>query len=89
MYSYVIPVLAIILILAALYMLFFAAFKNISPAQVTIIIDADVREGVEQQVLTAKRVADRYFTNASVYVRGGDDDYVDILCRSYRIEKWT
>ena len=82
---YLIPVSAIILILAALYILFFAAVRDIGDARVDIIINAD-GECAEQQVITAKRVASRYFKNSAVYVRGGNKTYAEALCRAYGAE---
>ena len=87
MCSYVIPVIVIILILAVLYILFRAAFRDISSGKVEIVIDADNIDGLDGLIMTAKYVAGKYFENADVYICGGDEKYVDALCRSYDVQK--
>ena len=89
MYSYVVPVIVMIMILAVLYILFRAAFRKVSSGRVEIVIDADSIEGLDGLILTAKYVAGKYFENADVYIRGSNEKYVDALCRSYGVEKKT
>lgn len=83
--QYIIPLL-ITLLLAVFWVFLLKNFHGSTKAAVEIIISGDEKaEQLENTVLVAKAAAERYFKNANVYIRGGDDAYIDILCRRYHV----
>ncbi|MBQ7036135.1 MAG: hypothetical protein IJN74_01430 [Clostridia bacterium] len=72
--------------LALFAVLLFRSLHGSTEASVEIIISGD--EGAEQlenTVMIAKQAAERYFKNASVYIRGGEGAYIDALCQRYHV----
>ncbi len=85
--QYIVPLLiTVCLALAAL--LLFRAMGVPAEGSVEIIITGDEKaENIENTVAMAKRLSERYFKNARVYIRGGDDTYVSALCRRYGVRR--
>lgn len=86
MYDYIIPFIVVSMVLSAIYILLRGTMKQSGNARVEIIIDADSSpEEAEELVITAKAIAGKYFVNADVYIRGGDEKMAETLCRAYNI----
>ncbi len=85
--QYGIPLL-ITLLLVWTVVLLIRAITVPARTYVEIIISGDdVPEDVENAVITAKRLAEKYFENASVYVKGQDNIYINAICRRFGIER--
>ncbi len=85
--QYGIPLLITLLLIWTVVLLVRAI---VAPARtyVEIIVSGDdVPEDVENAVMTAKRLAERYFENACVYVRGKDNIYIDAICRRFDVKR--
>lgn len=87
MYGLFLPALVAGLVLWALFILLHAALKSEKRVNVEIIIDACGAEDIEGLVINAKNAAQKYFDNASIYIRGGDEEYCEVLCKAYDIQK--
>ena len=87
MFGYFLPALAISFILWAAFILFHAAVKCDSSVKVQIIIDAGDERDIEELVIAAKNVANKYFDNADIFVRGSDEEYCEILCKAHNVQK--
>ncbi|MBE7024556.1 MAG: hypothetical protein E7408_00675 [Ruminococcaceae bacterium] len=85
--EYIVPLL-ITVCLAAAALLLLRAMGVPADGSVEIIItgDEDV-ENIENTVAMAKRLGQRYFSNARVYIRGSDSTYVNALCKRYGVLK--
>ncbi len=83
--QYGIPLLiTLCLILATVVLL--RSVHGTAEATVEIIISGDEQaENIENTVMIAKQMAQRYFKNASVYIRGEGSTYIDALCRRYDV----
>ena len=65
----------------------FAEFPH-SGNTVEIIIDGDTEnENLEMLIRSAKTVSEKYLIGARIYIQGGDEKEVNILCRCYDIER--
>lgn len=85
--NYAIPLL-ITFLLAAFCILLLRVIPGSTGARVEMIITGDEKaENMEKAVIIAKRLAQRYFKNAEVYVRGGANTYIDALCRRYDVRR--
>lgn len=82
-----IPILITVSVAAAVYILLQAVGVP-AGGRVEIIISGDEQtDAIENTVILAKQMSQRYFKNASVFIRGGDDTYVRALCHRYSIDR--
>lgn len=59
-----------------------------SDKSVEIIIDGnEATEELEKLILSAKIVTDRHFNGARIFIHGGNEPEVDMLCKRYGITK--
>ena len=85
--DYCIPLLITFLLASLAVILLYAVPKG-TETPVEIIVSGDEKtENIEKTVLCARRIAGRYFKNVSVYIRGGQDAYIDVLCRRYHVQR--
>ncbi|MDD6308650.1 MAG: hypothetical protein PUB07_04770 [Clostridia bacterium] len=83
--QYGIPIL-ITLLLVCMVVLLLRAVRAPVRTYVEIIVSGDeCPEDLENAVITAKLLAERYFDDACVYVRGKDNAYIDMICRRYGV----
>ena len=55
---------------------------------VEIIIDGDASsENIEMLIRSAKVLAERYLPGARIYIQGGNDEEINILCRCFGVER--
>lgn len=55
---------------------------------VKIIIDGDASpENLEGLVIAAKTVSEKYLLGAQIYIKGGSEFEVNLLCKRYNIQK--
>lgn len=72
--------------LAALVYLLIHAVGKPAGGHVEIIISGDENaESIENTVMMAKQLSQRYFRDASICIRGGEATYVGALCKRYNI----
>ncbi|MBR5218159.1 MAG: hypothetical protein IKV89_00365 [Clostridia bacterium] len=87
--EYIISVICIIIFALAFYLILRAVTPS-SNMKIEIIIDArQGEEETEKTIVAAKLIADRHFKNAEIYIRGGNPDYVETLCRQYGIVEYN
>lgn len=88
MWGYFISLLSVIL-LVILSIVFLNRFSiQCNDKSVEIIIDGnEATEELEKLILSAKIVTDRHFKGARIYIHGGNEPEVDILCKRYGIIK--
>ncbi len=83
--QYIVPLL-ITVCLALVAILLLRAMGVPAGGSVEIIIAGDEKaENIENTVAMAKRLSEQYFKNARVYIRGGENTYVNALCRRYGV----
>lgn len=85
--QYFIPIIITVLIWAVLYILINAVGAP-ADGKVEIIISGEEQaDCIENTVIMAKQLSQRYFKNASVFIRGGEDTYVHALCQRYSVDR--
>ena len=85
--QYIVPFLITVCLAAAAFILL-RAIGVPAGGNVEIIIAGDEgAENIENTVAMAKRLSQRYFSGARVYIRGGDTTYVNALCARYGVER--
>lgn len=87
LFTYIIPLLITVCLAATALVLLYAVGVPADGSVEIIITGEEGKENIENTVAIAKRLSQRYFTGARVYVRGGDSTYVNALCRRYDVLK--
>ncbi len=86
--EYLVAGIIVLMLAVSSYILISAMLGDIEKTRIEIVIDADTAdEDFEYAVITAKRVADKYFRNCDVYIRGGENELVDALCRTHGVTR--
>jgi hypothetical protein len=86
--DYVVAGVIVFLLLLSSYILIKATMGDIEKTKIEIVIDGDTADDeLEFAVMTAKNVAEKHFKNCDVYIRGGDFELVEALCRTYGISR--
>ncbi len=74
----------IILLFAAGYIILNSLLSQKADSVIEIIIDGDkAGERLEDIALSVRIVADRYFQNPALYIRGGREELRDAVCKVY------
>ncbi len=85
--QYIIPLIISLCIAAVVYILLYAAGRP-AEGDVEIIIGGEEQtESVENTVAMARWLSERYFKDARIYIRGGEERYVSTLCRRYGVRR--
>ena len=86
--QYILPALLVFLVgIIGLVILNFSLLR-LSSESVKIVIDGDASpENLEGLVIAAKDVAERYLIGAQIYIEGGSEFQVDLLCKRYDVQK--
>ena len=72
------------LLFAVSYIISNALSAQNADAVIEITIDGDkAGEQLENIALSVRIVADKYFNNSAIYIRGGRDDLANSVCRVY------
>ncbi len=85
--QFLVPILITVCIFAAVYILLTAVGMPAGGNVEIIISGEEQADCIENTVIMAKQLSERYFKNASVFIRGGDDTYVRAICRRYNIKR--
>ena len=85
--QFLVPILITVCIFAAVYILLSAVGAPAGGNVEIIISGEEETDYIENTVVMAKQLSERYFKNASVFIRGGEDTYVRALCRRYGIDR--
>ena len=85
--QYIVPLIISVCLAAMVYILVYAQGKP-AGGNVEIIICGEERtENVEHTVAMARQLSERYFKDAHIYIRGGEEQYVSALCRRYGVRR--
>ena len=88
MNAIIVPIVVSLLIMASFGVVMSAVLKNGDVRGMDIIIDADkAGECLEGMVIKAKNAAGGELSGAGVYIRGGNEKEVLMLCRAYEVER--
>lgn len=88
MMNIILPLLAAVCIAAAVFIALSAVMSCGDGDEIEIFIDADkAGERLEEVVLGTLLVAEKYFKNSAVYIKGGEEKKTDALCRTYGVLK--
>lgn len=86
MYEYIVPLLILGAIAAAAFIVIRAVFSSPTSVEMEIVINADEENSeTERAVVTTRYIAEKYFKNAKIYLRGKDEKYIQYLCRTYGV----
>lgn len=84
MIEYVIPFIILGLIFLTGLIIFKALTQADNATHVDIIIDGECdEERLEQALISARAVSERYFPDSKIYINGGNEKLVSALCRAY------
>ena len=85
--QYIVPLFISVCLAAAVFLLFYAEGRPAGGAIEIIIGGDETAESVEHTVAMARRLSERYFKNAQIYIRGGEERYVSALCKRYGVQR--
>ena len=78
----------LILLFAAGYIISNAVLSQKADSVIEITIDGDkAGEQLENIALSVRIVADKYFKNSAVFIRGGRQELTDAVCKVYGMTK--
>lgn len=84
--EYIVAGIIVFMLAVSSYILIRATLGDIEKTRIEIVIDADTAdEDIEYAVITAKRVAEKYFRNCDVYIKGGESELIYALCRTHGV----
>ena len=76
------------MLFAAAYIISHALLKQNADAVIEIIIDGDkAGEHLEDIAMSVRIVADKYFKNSAIYIRGGHNELTNAVCNVYGMIK--
>lgn len=85
--QYGIPLLITLCLICTIALLFRAVISPVHTYVEIIISGDDKTEDLENAVITAKRISEKYFNNACVYIRGEENAYLNAICRRFDIQR--
>ncbi len=85
--QYIVPLLITVCLAAAARLLLYAMGVPADGSVEIIITGDEGAENIENTVAMAKRLSQRYFKDACVYIRGSDSTYVNALCSRYGVQR--
>ena len=81
--EYLIPIIITFLLAAALFTLIASTIMP-SDAKVEIIVYSDENpDNLEYALMSAEKVAEKYFNNSTIYLKGRENDYINAVCKKY------